>query len=230
MSSHPPASIAAKESSLAKGRLAGCLLVVAAFLAGLGLAWFVLAGRAVQQDGIWSALWSSLRGHNSRFDLTQPAVVQKIQQLQRLETVVYSVDKVVSGSKENPILPDFLAGDRLLMLVHGEVIAGIDFGTIASGDIHIDHQKVVLQLPEAQIFTTRLDSAKTRVYSRETGFLVPTDPNLETQVRQQAEVQIHDAALGDGILRTAQQNARTTLTSFLQGLGFTEVEFVDHKF
>jgi len=41
-----------------------------------------------------------------------------------LETVVYTVDKVVSGEKENVILPDFLAGDRLLMLVHGEVVAG----------------------------------------------------------------------------------------------------------
>lgn len=224
MASTPP-PLEARRSSPFKGRVGAGFAIFAAFLMGLGLAWFFFAAGPAHQNGLWSALWSSLHSQSSQFDLNQPAVVQKIQQLQRLETVVYSVDKVVSGSKESPILPDFLAGDRLLMLVHGEVIAGIDFGTIAPGDLKVEGRKIVVHAPEAQIFTTRLDSAKTRVYSRETGLLVPTDPNLETEVRQQAETQIHDAALADGILRTAQQNARTTLTSFLQGLGFAEVEF-----
>jgi hypothetical protein len=71
----------------------------------------------------------------------------------------------------------------------------------------------------------RLDSAKTRVYSRQTGLLVPTDPNLETQVRQEAERELQDSALADGVLRTAQQNATSTITSLLQGLGFEKVEF-----
>jgi Protein of unknown function (DUF4230) len=198
--------------------------VVGAFFAGVILALLLTAGSAIHSGGFWGALRSVLHG-GTRFDISQPAVVQKIQQLQRLETVVYTVDKIVSGSKENPILPDFLAGDRLLLLVHGEVVAGVDFAALASGDLTIDGRHVVLHLPEAQIFSTRLDSAKTRVYSRQTGLLVPTDPDLESQVRQAAETQIHDAALADGILRTAQQNARTTLTSFLQGLGFTQVEF-----
>jgi len=44
-----------------------------------------------------------------------------------LETVVYTMDKIETGEKESSILPHFLAGDRLLLMVHGEVIAGIDF-------------------------------------------------------------------------------------------------------
>ena len=55
--------------------------------------------------------------------------------------------------------------------------------------------------------------------------LVPSDPNLETQVRQEAERQLLEAAMADGILRTAQQNAATTITSLLQGLGFEKIEF-----
>jgi hypothetical protein len=51
------------------------------------------------------------------------------------------------------------------------------------------------------------------------------DPNLETQVRQEAESQLQQAALLDGILKTANTNARSTLTSLLQGLGFERVEF-----
>jgi hypothetical protein len=63
------------------------------------------------------------------------------------------------------------------------------------------------------------------VYSRQTGLLVSVDPNLETQVRQEAERQLQQAALLDGILKTANTNARSTLTSLLQGLGFERVEF-----
>jgi len=138
---------------------------------------------------------------------------------------VYTMDKIVSGERTSSMLPDFLAGDRLLMLVHGEVVAGIDFSNLESGDVQVSGRQVRLHLPAAVVFSTRLDSAKTRVYSRQTGLLVPTDPNLETQVRQEAERQLHDAAVADGVLKTAQQNAQTTLVSLLQGLGFTEVSF-----
>ena len=164
-------------------------------------------------------------GRSLTIDLSQPTVVNRIQQLQRLETVVYTMDKVVSGAKENPIFPDFLAGDRLLMLVHGEVVAGIDFSSLKPGDVRVDGKRVHLRLPASQVFSTRIDSSKTRVYSRQTGLLVPTDPNLETQVRQEGERQLLGAALSDGILRTAQQNATSTITSLLQGLGFETIDF-----
>lgn len=164
-------------------------------------------------------------GRSTQLDVSQPAVVNRIQQLQRLETVVYTMDKIVSGEKENAILPNFLAGDRLLMVVHGEVIAGVDFSTLKSGDVEVSGKRVRLHLPDGQVFTTRLDNARTRVYSRETGWLVPVDPNLESQVRQEAERQLQQAALLDGILKTARMNARATLTSLLQGLGFEKVEF-----
>jgi hypothetical protein len=170
----------------------------------------------------WPSGWL---GRKTQIDVSQPTVVNKIQQLQRLETVVYTMDKIVSGEKENAILPNFLAGDRLLMVVHGEVIAGVDFSALKSGDVTVSGKRVRLHLPDGQVFTTRLDNARTRVYSRDTGLLVPVDPNLESQVRQEAERQLYQAALLDGILKTAKGNARTTLTSLLQGLGFEKVEF-----
>jgi len=172
-----------------------------------------------------SHMWSAVTGRTLSVDVGQPSVVDRIQRLQRLETVVYTMDKLVTGAKENPIFPDFLAGDRLLMMVHGEVVAGIDFSSLRPGDVRVDGRQVRLHLPPSQLFSTRLDSSKTRVYSRQTGLLVSTDPNLETQVRQEAERQLQEAALADGILRTAQQNATSTITSLLQGLGFEKIEF-----
>jgi hypothetical protein len=186
------------------------------------VAWLILSRNSGQ--ALLSHLWSAVTGRTLSIDMSQPTVVDRIQQLQRLETVVYTMDKLVTGAKENPIFPDFLAGDRLLMMVHGEVVAGIDFSNLKLGDVRVNGKQVHLHLPASQVFRSRIDSAKTRVYSRQTGLLVPTDPNLETQVRQEAERQLQEAALADGILPAAQQNAASTISSLLQGLGFEKID------
>src|ERR1700680_2560961 len=171
------------------------------FVGSMG--WLMLtrnSGRSVL-----SHMWSAITGRTLTIDVSQPTVVDRIQRLQRLETVVYTMDKIVTGARENPIFPDFLAGDRLLMLVHGEVVGGIDFSNLKPGDVKVEGKQVHLHLPAPQIFSTRIDSAKTRVYSRQTGLLVPSDPNLETQVRQEAELQLREAAMAEGILRNRRQ-------------------------
>jgi hypothetical protein len=201
-------------------------LLIGLFLGVLAIGsvgWLMLSRNSGQT--LLSHLWSAVTGRTLTIDVSQPTVVDRIQRLQRLETVVYTMDKVVTGAKENPILPDFLAGDRLLMIVHGEVVAGIDFSNLKLGDVSVDGKQIHLHLPASQVFRTRIDSAKTRVYSRQTGLLVPTDPNLETQVRQEAERDLQEAALADGILQTAQQNAASTISSLLQGLGFEKIRF-----
>jgi hypothetical protein len=199
------------------------LLLAIAFCAGILIGGALLS--LVAMKAASGSLWSALTQRSRSIDVSQPTVVNRIQQLQRLETVVYTMDKVVMGKRENSILPDFLAGDKLLLLVHGQVIAGIDFAALQGANVKVEGKSVRLRLPVAQVLTTRLDNDKTRVYSRETGLLVSTDPDLESQVRQEAEHQLQTAALADGILQTAQKNARSTVTSLLQGMGFEKVEF-----
>ena len=158
------------------------------------------------------------------FDVSSPAVVELIRQLSRLETVEYSLDKIVEGDRNNPYLPDFLVGDKLLLVAHGEVIAGIDLAQLKPGDVAVSGDSVRVRLPAPQILTTRIDNGRTRVYSRSTGLLTPADPNLESQARQTAEQQIAQAALDDGILEKARQNARASVTALLFGLGFRSVD------
>jgi hypothetical protein len=157
-------------------------------------------------------------------NVNQPTVVRQIQQLQRLETVNYTMDKIISGEHANAYLPKFLAGDRLLLVMHGEVIGGIDLGKVKSADVSVRGQTIVMRIPKAEVFTTRIDNARTRVYSRDTGLFSSPDPNLESQVREEAERQLRQAALQDGLLKTAEENARGTLASMLKGLGFKQVE------
>jgi hypothetical protein len=180
----------------------------------------LLAARA--QSGPLAGLWSVISGRNTRI-AGQAAIVERIQRLQRMETVVYNMDKIVSGEKGSLFLPDFLAGDKMLMIVHGQVVAGIDFQQLQPGDIQIHGKEIHLKLPAPKILFTRIDNARTRVYSRSTGLLVPTDPNLESQVRQEAEGELLEEAGRGGILNNARENARATVTSLLLGMGFDKV-------
>ena len=174
--------------------------------------------------GLSARLAAYITGRATSFDTSVPAVVQKIQRLNRLETVVYSLDTVVEGSHTSPVLPDLLAGDRILLIVHGQSIAGIDLAQLRPEDVRIDGQSIHVTLPASQIFSTALDNQHTRVYARSTGLLVPADQNLETDTRAKAEVQLQKAALDDGILDAARKNARSTVTALLYSLGFRQVE------
>jgi hypothetical protein len=50
---------------------------------------------------------------------------------------------------------------HLLLVVHGEVIAGMDLSKLQPSDVVISGRSVSIHLPQAEIFTTRLDNAKT---------------------------------------------------------------------
>jgi hypothetical protein len=126
------------------------------------------------------------------------------------------------------VLPDVLAGDKLLMIVHGQTIAGIDMSKLQADSVEITEgsggRSIRLTLPPSQVFLTTIDEQKSRVYTRDTGLFVKADPNLETQTRQKAQSELQAAALSDGILDAATKNARATVTAMLEGLGFEHVE------
>jgi uncharacterized protein DUF4230 len=178
--------------------------------------------------GIMARVATAITGRTTTFDTSVPAVVQKIQRLNRLETVVYSIDTIVEGSKSSAVLPDLLAGDRILLVVHGQSIAGIDLSQLKPEDVRIETkdggQSIHVSLPPSQLFITSIDNQHTRVYVRSTGLLVPADPNLETDTRAKAEQQLQASALSDGILDAASKNARATVTTLLYSLGFHEVD------
>ena len=179
-------------------------------------------------SGILARAATAITGRNFTVDTSVPVIVQKIQRLNRLETVTYALDTIVEGSKSSPILPDLLAGDRILLVVHGQAIAGIDLAQLKPEDVHIDEvngiRTIHVTLPPSQLFVTTIDNQHTRVYLRSTGILVPVDQNLESDTRAKAQDQLQKTALTDGILDTATKNARVTITTLLYGLGFQKVD------
>lgn len=161
----------------------------------------------------------------------QPAVVVQVQQLNRLETASYTIEKVIEGRVDqgNPVL-NALLGDRLLFIAHGNVIAGVDLSQLRPEDVILhDNQSISLRLPPAGVLSQSLDNELSRVYDRQRGLLTKGDANLETQVRQEADQQILQAACRGGILRQATTNAQTQIRALLVTMGFHQVEFLPAK-
>lgn len=151
--------------------------------------------------------------------------INEIRALARLETIQYSIEKVITAEVGQGTF-GFAFGDKLLFVAHGIVIAGIDMEKMQPGDMRMENGVLYVKLPPTEIFIATLDNEKSYVYDRQTGVLTKPDPNLETLVRQRAEEEILKAAIEDGILEQARINAEAYLTKFFAALGFSNTIFV----
>ncbi|WP_298816627.1 DUF4230 domain-containing protein [Chloroflexus sp.] len=158
------------------------------------------------------------------------AVVQRIQQLSRLETSKYTIERVIDIRQGSniPIIGDWLAGDALLLIAHGTVVVGVDLSRLTPDAVTVspDGKQITVRLPPVQVFSATLDNGKTRVYSRDRGLFAPENPNLETLARQAAEQQILQAACEDGIMEQGTRNAELALRQFLGLIDGVNVEVV----
>jgi hypothetical protein len=153
-------------------------------------------------------------------------VIHDVRLLARLETIEYSIEKVIkadSGQQELWIL----FGDKLIFVAHGNVIAGVDLAKLSPDDMWVDAGTLYVRLPEPEIFVATLDNDKSYVYDRDTGIFTKGNIDLETLARQAAEDEIEKAALEDGILDQARTNAEYYLLRLFQTLGYPQVIFVD---
>lgn len=151
-------------------------------------------------------------------------IIREVQSLARLETIQYTVEKVITAEINQGVFAPFV-GDKLLLVAHGYVIAGIDLSKLTQEDLRMKDDVLYVDLPEAEVFVATLDNDKTYVYDRETGLLRNSDLNLETEARQAAENAILEGAIEDGILIYAEQNAEIYVERLLNTLGFLRVVF-----
>jgi hypothetical protein len=152
-------------------------------------------------------------------------IVHGVRALSRLETIQYTVEKVITAESGQGVF-GFLFGDRLVLVAHGVVIAGVDMGKLMPEDLKIENNVLYVRMPDPEIFVATLDNSKSYVYNRDTGALTHGDVNLETTARRAAEDEIQKAAIEDGILTQARQNAESYLTQLFLKLGYPEVIFI----
>jgi hypothetical protein len=207
----------------------GILIIFA--LAGLGLVWVVndTLNRTLKpvQDVTGNVGTRVAQVLNpSPTILPDPiTVIRDVRALARLETIQFTVEKVITAENgQGPF--GFLFGDRLILVAHGNVIAGIDLEKLGPDDLWTKDGVLYVGLPDPEVFISALDNNKSYVYTRETGLLTKGNISLESAARLAAEQEIMKAALGDGILEMARNNAELFLYRLLRDLGYPEVIFL----
>jgi hypothetical protein len=213
--------------------IAGLTLVLVVLLAGIPLLFKMIVQQTAEQAVAPVQLGNDLLKtqvsqllHPTPTILPDPVtIIHEVRSLARLETIQYSVEKVITAQEGQGQLAA-LFGDKLLFVAHGVVVAGIDLAKMGPQDIWIDNQILYVRLPEPEIFSSTLDNNKSYVFDRQTGLLSKGDTNLETQARQAAENEITKAALEDGILNQAGINAQSYLTRLFAQIGYADVTFV----
>ena len=155
-------------------------------------------------------------------------VVQRVQTLSELVTVKYVLEKVVIlDAPPETTLGQFVQGDnRVLLLAHGIVKAGVDLQAITPADVTIAGKKITLRLPAAHITDCYLDEQQTKVIDWKLGFLRAFDKDLEQTARKIAVEDVRTAARTSGILRDAGERAQWQLAAFLHAAGYDQVTFI----
>ncbi len=160
----------------------------------------------------------------------EPAVVQGIQRLNELATVKYTTQVLVTEEENAKILrqplPEFLTGEKVLLVAVGEVEAGVDLDELGPEDVRVTGDTVYMNLPEARILDASLDEDKTRLYDRDRGlFKIRGNDELIEEARRDAEDRMVEAARDNDILDKAQDNAETSISTLVTSLGYDEVRF-----
>jgi hypothetical protein len=158
---------------------------------------------------------------------TPVTLILRVRALSRLETIQYSMETIIEGGSDPGGLLSFLGigKEKLVLIVRGQVVGGVDFSRMEEDDIVVNGHKVTLYLPPAEVLVSRLDNKRTGVYEYEKGLFTRRDIQLESELRARAEEELVRRAVEDGILTQAEANAKAYLLLLLHALGFTEVEF-----
>lgn len=150
-------------------------------------------------------------------------LLRQIETLSELVTVKYVLEKVV-------ILEDikWYGENRVLMVAHGIVKAGVDLKELKPEDLQVSDRKITLRLPRVVITDVYLDEQQTKIVDRTTGLLRTFDKELEQNARRQAVQDLRVSARYNGIYEDAEERAELQLSSLFTRLGF-KVEFQKDK-
>jgi hypothetical protein len=146
-------------------------------------------------------------------------LLRQVQTLSQLVTVKYVLEKVVDVQDVK-----WYGDNRVLLLAHGIVKAGINLDNLHLSDIQVSGKTISVKLPPPAITDAYLDDQRTQILERSTGRLRAFDKDLEQTARKQAVEELRLLAIDSEILKDAQDRAKAQLTALFLQAGFTEVE------
>ena len=160
-----------------------------------------------------------------------PVLLQSIVQLSKYEAAEGNFQVVVDISSGGSILPSFLEGSDTMFIGVGTDNAYVDFSQLKGKDVQTsaDRLSATLILPPAQLEPAQLDVQQSYVFAQQQGLFTRVNsflsgnPNSQQAVYELAQKQIEGAAAKSDLIKDAERNTTTMLTSLLQSLGFKNI-------
>jgi len=164
--------------------------------------------------------------------ITREGVVIQIQKLNRLETVAFSVDTIITSQKAGSWMKLWQDEQKGLFIARGRVEAGIDLSAltpemvqvIAPAEAAIKNAESVdannpvsimpqihITLPPSEIFSVYLDDIE--IYDWQTGAfgMMQVDPKILQQAQSMAKKEVLERACRGDVMNMALENAQTQL-------------------
>ena len=163
-------------------------------------------------------------------DRSSPALLKSLTDLAELHAAEGRYQVLVDVEKDTQFVPSMLKGSRVVYSATGSVDALVDLSAIGPGAVRVEGTTVHVTVPAVRLAEPALDLEQSRVISRDRGLLdrigsaVGEERNPDQQLLVLAEDKLGRAATEDAKLRErAEANARSTITSLVRSLGFTDV-------
>lgn len=162
------------------------------------------------------AVWEQIRGVDalSRFrrdsQVSQQLILKEVTSLGRLELVKYTFKDIVEHEQINMLLPNANA----ILIVEGEATGCIDLTRVSASDIQTGADSITIRLPKPELCGWKVNHDRSRVYDTHFAFL--DESQLVSNAYRQAEQQIKQSALSNGILNQTRENAGLLLRPLLE--------------
>jgi hypothetical protein len=218
-------------------RMPAWLAGVLGFLLGLALAAGLVVGvlsalRDDFRDAFWRVLVEGLNPFTtSEVDRSETPVLLSMKDLARFVAGEAQYEVLVDLEKDVRYVPDWLAGERTVLVVNGSVEAYVDFAGLSEEAIEIsdDGTTVSVTLPEPELAEPRIDLEASHALTEDRGLVdrvgdfFDTDTDARQEALAAAQDQIADAATGSDLEERARTNTALTLEAMLSSLGYDQV-------
>ena len=171
-------------------------------------------------------------GFGSRtVDRSQPPLLVQLTDLSEYHASSANFQVLIDLEKDTKYVPDFISGQRSLMVAAGTVDASVDFTALKDENVVVSNggDTITITLPPPYIDDVVLDHDNTYVESRQRGLLdrvggvFAGNPNNDQPLYQAATDKLHEAASNSELRSLAEKNTRTMLESLMTSAGFEEV-------
>ena len=165
--------------------------------------------------------------------ITREGVVTQIQQLNRLQTVAFSVDTVITSKRPGSWMKLWQDEQKGLFIARGRVQAGIDLSALTPEMVQVVQPEpssadqnaqtdsatsaasmmptINITLPPSEIFAVYLDDIE--IYDWQTGAfgMMQVDPKILAQAQSMAKEEVLERACRGDVMNMALKNAQTQL-------------------